>query len=268
MGIASGIGNYKASKKQSAAAQAASDYSKRQGLIAEGLIKDSEAAARDSITAGFDQSRQDYLDTQARNEALFQPQRDVGNAALERLQRAVLQGDQSAVELDPGYQFRLAEGNKAIERAASAAGSFGSGGNLKDFSRFNQGLASDEYARAISRLQSLQQMGSQATANLASQNSALGQNMAITAANRGNTLADLSRNIAIGRSNAVTGAANSTNHFNIQTANAQAQQSAGVGQSIDNTIMAALAAYTGGAAKPAAKPSNTPTGGTSGTLLV
>ena len=33
--------------------------------------------------------------------------------------------------MDPGYQFRLSEGQKALERSAAAGGSLGSGGTLK-----------------------------------------------------------------------------------------------------------------------------------------
>lgn len=57
----------------------------------------------------------------------------------------------SEFEADPGYQFRLQEGEKALERAASARGVNTSGRTLKDFIRFNQGMAADEYGRAYGR---------------------------------------------------------------------------------------------------------------------
>jgi type II secretory pathway pseudopilin PulG len=55
------------------------------------------------------------------------------------------------LEQDPGYQFRQAEGEKALQRGASAKGLSLSGGALKDLSRFNQGLASEEYGSAYGR---------------------------------------------------------------------------------------------------------------------
>lgn len=48
-------------------------------------------------------------------------------------------------QTSPGYQFRLDEGNKAMERAASARGLRLSSGTMKDAMRYGQGLASDEY---------------------------------------------------------------------------------------------------------------------------
>ena len=52
---------------------------------------------------------------------------------------------------DPGYQFRLAEGEKAINRGAAAAGRYDSGRTLKDLARFNQGLADQSYGDAFNR---------------------------------------------------------------------------------------------------------------------
>lgn len=55
---------------------------------------------------------------------------------------------------DPGYEFRLAEGQKAIDRVNAARGRLG-GAGIKDLMRFNQGLASDEYGRYVGNLQSM-----------------------------------------------------------------------------------------------------------------
>lgn len=56
-----------------------------------------------------------------------------------------------AFEAAPGYQFRLDEGMKAIERAAAARGLRLSGGALKDSARFAGGLASGEYGNFYGR---------------------------------------------------------------------------------------------------------------------
>lgn len=48
-------------------------------------------------------------------------------------------------EADPGYQFRLSEGQKALDRTAAAKGKLLSGAQLKASQDFNQGLASQEY---------------------------------------------------------------------------------------------------------------------------
>jgi len=56
-------------------------------------------------------------------------------------------------EVDPGYAFRLAEGNKALERSAAARGMLMSGQMFKGAQRFGQDLASQEYQNAFNRYQ-------------------------------------------------------------------------------------------------------------------
>jgi hypothetical protein len=56
-------------------------------------------------------------------------------------------------EADPGYAFRLAEGNKALERSAAARGMVMSGKMFKGAQRFGQDLASQEYQNAFDRYQ-------------------------------------------------------------------------------------------------------------------
>lgn len=52
---------------------------------------------------------------------------------------------------DPGYQFRLAEGNKALERSLNAAGKTYSPEQVKALQSYGQGLASEEYGNAYNR---------------------------------------------------------------------------------------------------------------------
>jgi hypothetical protein len=52
---------------------------------------------------------------------------------------------------DPGYQFRVAEGQKALERSAAGKGLLLSGGQLKDLTRFGQDLGAQEYGAAYAR---------------------------------------------------------------------------------------------------------------------
>jgi len=56
-------------------------------------------------------------------------------------------------EQDPGYAFRLAEGQKAIERSAAARGGLQSGAALKAAARYGQEMGSQEYANAFNRYQ-------------------------------------------------------------------------------------------------------------------
>jgi len=54
---------------------------------------------------------------------------------------------------DPGYAFRLSEGQKALERSAAARGGLLSGGTGKALTRFGQDYASNEYTNAFNRYQ-------------------------------------------------------------------------------------------------------------------
>ncbi len=54
-------------------------------------------------------------------------------------------------QADPGYQFRLDEGQKALERSAAARGGLMSGATMKALTRYSQGVASDEFQNAYNR---------------------------------------------------------------------------------------------------------------------
>jgi hypothetical protein len=52
---------------------------------------------------------------------------------------------------DPGYQFRLDEGQKALEGSAAAGGNLLSGSTLKALTNYGQNAASQEYQNAFNR---------------------------------------------------------------------------------------------------------------------
>jgi hypothetical protein len=86
------------------------------------------------------------------------PWRAAGTAALSQLTGGLAPGGEymrpfsmSDYQADPGYKFRLAEGEQGIERAAAARGSKYSGATLKALSRFNSDQASQEYGKAYDR---------------------------------------------------------------------------------------------------------------------
>jgi len=113
---------------------------------------------------------------------------------------------------DPGYGFRLSEGQKALDRQAAARGGLISGSALKAAQRYGQDMGSQEYMNAFNRYQieraaklgpyqSLANVG-QTTANQ------LGQYGAANATNVGNLMTGgAAANAAgqVGASNAFTG---------------------------------------------------------------
>jgi len=56
-------------------------------------------------------------------------------------------------QADPGYAFRLAEGQKALDRQAAARGGLISGAALKGAQRYGQDMGSQEYMNAFNRYQ-------------------------------------------------------------------------------------------------------------------
>jgi hypothetical protein len=79
----------------------------------------------------------------------------------------------------PGYQWRLSEGLKAIDRGAAARGQLGSGATIKAEQRYGEGLAASEYDAWASRLQQMAGVGQAATNTTV----AAGQNAASTISN-------------------------------------------------------------------------------------
>lgn len=59
---------------------------------------------------------------------------------------------------DPGYQFRLDEATKAIQRSAAAKGGLTSGATLKSLDRYTQDYASGEFQNAYNRAANTYQM--------------------------------------------------------------------------------------------------------------
>jgi hypothetical protein len=90
------------------------------------------------------------------------------------------QGDyvREKLEATPGYQFRLDEGQKRIERSKAARGDLFSGNTLRAIEEFGQNVATDEYEKHVNRLQSLAGAGQTAATNTASLNVQEGNNVA------------------------------------------------------------------------------------------
>ena len=78
---------------------------------------------------------------------------------------------------DPAYQFRMQEGQKALERSAAARGGLSSGGTMKALARYGQGLASEEYNNRWNRLAGLAGMGQGAAGQTAAASGQMGANM-------------------------------------------------------------------------------------------
>lgn len=100
---------------------------------------------------------------------LQEPWRKAGVNALAELQGAsrYTPFGMDQFQADPGYAFRLSEGQKALERQAAARGGLISGSALKAASRFGQEMGSQEYMNAFNRYQAERQARLQPLQSLA-----------------------------------------------------------------------------------------------------
>jgi len=161
-----------------------------------------------------------------------------GNTGAEGYGSAARDFSMADFQADPGYAFRLSEGQKALERSAAARGGLLSGGTGKALQRFGQDLGSQEYTNAFNRyqtnranqlnpLQSLMGAGQTAAGNVGAAGQAY-------ASNAGNAY----MNAADARASGYMGAANSwqnalggiTNAYNKYSANQMANQGMADGQ--------------------------------------
>ena len=253
---------YFANRERIGAADRAADRSERIGREGAGMIDESSRQAQASLmtagrTAGsyLEQGREDLRAQQAANQQQFNPATTAGNMALDKLRALIVGGpesQQAALAQDPGYQVRLEEGEKALERAQRASGGFGGGAHTKDLLRFSQGLASQEVDRATARLMGLAGMGQQAlqtqqtlnttlSGQLASQSQALGQN----AFNVGSGLSQLQAASGLAQANAISGAQNQALGFELQSGLGQAREIENLGDAARD-ISALIAAIDEG----------------------
>ena len=120
--------------------------------------------------------------------------------------------DYNAMTADPGYGFRLSEGQKALDRQAAARGGLISGSALKAATRYGQEMGSQEYTNAFNRyqteraaqlnpLQSLAGVGQTTATNLGTMGAANAANMG----NLATSGAAASAAGRVGQINAITG---------------------------------------------------------------
>jgi hypothetical protein len=172
----------------------------------------SSSAAKTQANAAnraSDLQYQQYQEDVARQKPFY----DVGVNALPELVEAskYTPFGMDQYKQDPGYAFRLAEGQKALERTAAARGGLISGGALKAAERYGQDMGSQEYMNAFNRyqteraarlnpLQSLTGMG-QTTANTLG---TMGSNMATNVGQNYQSAANARASGYVGGANAAT----------------------------------------------------------------
>ena len=149
-----------------------------------------------------------------RQNELQAPFREAGVRALGKLEAAsdYTPFGMDQFQADPGYAFRLSEGQKALDRQAAARGGLISGSALKAAQRYGQEMGSQEYTNAFNRyqtergarlnpLQSLAGVGQTSVNQLG----AAGQNYATNAGNAMGAAAQANASGYMGAANAIGG---------------------------------------------------------------
>jgi len=132
------------------------------GALTSGFGARSQRKAAKSAAAAQEQAAQAANETewkmyqQSRKD--LEPWRKQGAQSLSQLAGMMRPGTDMTTrfssqdfQADPGYQFRLQQGNQGLNRSQAARGMLNSGAALKAAMKFGQGLASDEYQNAYNR---------------------------------------------------------------------------------------------------------------------
>lgn len=164
----------------------------------------------------FEQNREDQ-----------KPWRDAGIVALGQLGEGTKDGgdfnrDFTLADFtkDPGYDFRMREGQRGLDSSAAARGGALSGAAIKASERYNQDYASGEYQNAynrfnadrtarFNRLSSLAGVGQTATNQVGAQGAQVASSIAENQIGAGNARASG----YIGQGNAMSGVANTLGNF-------------------------------------------------------
>lgn len=186
---------------------------------ASGALKDSATLASQTELEQYRQNRED-----------MQPWREQGLEALGQLGEGTASGgdfnrDFTMADFtkDPGYDFRMRQGEQAMERSAAARGGALSGGAVKGAVRYGQEFASGEFQNAynrfnndrtqrFNRLSSLAGTGQTATRDVAQQGAQTAANVGGYQTQAGNATAAG----AIGTGNAINSAAGTLGNWAMQ----------------------------------------------------
>ena len=146
-----------------------------------------------------------------------QPWVDAGRNALTKLQGLTeyTPFGMSQFKQDPGYSFRLQQGQKALENSAAARGGLLSGATLRGASRYGQDMASQEYSNAFNRYQTERNAQLQPLQSLAGLGQSTTQQLGQAGQNMANNVGELTTSGAAARASGYVGQANAlTNALN------------------------------------------------------
>jgi hypothetical protein len=162
---------------------------------------DAAGAQRDAANM----SSQTQLDMFNKNREDLAPWRQAGEEALGQMRSGTAPGGDynrnftlADFQRDPGYQFRMDQGEQALERSAAARGGLTSGGTGMALERYGQDYASGEFSNAYNRFNNDRTTRFNRLASIAG----VGQTAATQTANMGTQVAGQVGENQIGAGNA------------------------------------------------------------------
>jgi hypothetical protein len=142
------------------------------------------------------------------------------------------------LQMDPGYAFRLQQGQQTMMNAARAGGLAGSGGALKAATRYGQEAGSQEYSNAYNRFMANRLAATQGLQNLSGQGAGAANVASGLAGQTGGNIANVYTGTGANIANTATGtAANLANTYantGNQLANVYGNLGQGLGQGAAN----------------------------------
>jgi len=149
--------------------------------------KENAAKAEQSINTGFDKGRTDLSSGYSKARTALEPM-----AGLAHYGEDALTG--KGFETSGGYQFRLGQGQQALDRSQAAAGGRYSGAALKAGMNYNQGMASNEYGAWADRASNLGRVGYGAQTGISDLYGREGQGLSGLSVSQGGALSQLHSN--------------------------------------------------------------------------
>ena len=154
-----------------------------------GPLAEAQRYAADKQFEASQNAIKEWREQKAQTREDFSPWRKFGLTALKKLETGITEGlfdpeewqgfNSEQMKMDPGYAFRMQQGQQAMMRALNASGTgVGGGAAGKALTRYGQEFASNEFAAARSRaLQdySIRQQGKQVKFNNLMRASGVGQ---------------------------------------------------------------------------------------------
>lgn len=194
------------------------------GAMGADAARDAARAQEASANAAIEEVRRQYDQNRADQMPWLQAGQQTLGDLLGRLDSLTTPYTQADFQSDPGYQFELAEGQRALDAAARARGLYGSSGSLRELLRYSQGLASTRYQDAFNR----DLTNRQNTYNMLSGISGTGQvtagNLGSMGQNTANTVGSLLTQTGNAQAAGRIGAANAWTNAGSQALNAWQQQ--------------------------------------------